>query len=731
MRPDESVPRKRAPAVPAWSLMTTTTPATSFETLNLAAPLMQALTDAGYTTPTPIQAQAIPPVLEGHDLLGLAETGTGKTAAFSLPLLHRLAAVPTKPAPRTCRALILAPTRELAIQIGESIATYGKHMSLTHTVIFGGVGARPQMRAMERGVDIVVATPGRLLDLIDSRHVRLDQVTQLILDEADRMLDMGFIHDVRKIVKMVPRVRQTLMFSATMPNDIAKLAAESLHDPVRVEIAHAGKTVDRIEQRVHHVANSQKRAALVALLQNPDMQRVIVFARTKRGADRVARGLAAANIPAHAIHGNKSQNARQDALEAFRKGRTRVLVATDIAARGIDIDDITHVINYELPNIPESYVHRIGRTARAGATGIAIALCAPDERPYLRDIERLTRQTLTDGGKIEGIEAFANLPEPKHVPRSDDDAPHFKRANARISQGRRNNRAPDAKPEHGTGRPPHDRGEHRGHAGGDRRPQGGDRNRGEGRGEQRGDRPFQAREGRGGDRPPFRGDRPRSDRPFGDRPRSDRGDRPRQDRSDRPEGAGASDSRNGSRERSPEHRGEHRGERRDGGRPQGDRKPFGAKPFGAKPFGDRADRPRGDFKPREDRRSFGERPRFDGERKTTGDAPRPGRRDGDQSRGPSQQRAERPAQGRDGERRPHHAGGGRPFEQRGDRGDRPHGGDRRPSTGFKPGNGGGFKKPWENRDRDNRGSQQRRPERSEGGQSASAAAPATAKPDVA
>ena len=423
--------------------MTNTVSTASFETLNLAAPLMQALAEAGYTVPTPIQAKAIPPVLAGRDLLGLAETGTGKTAAFALPLLHRLAAVPSGPAPRTCRALILAPTRELAIQIGESIATYGKHLELTHTVIFGGVGARPQMRTMERGVDIIVATPGRLLDLIDSRHVRLDQVTHLILDEADRMLDMGFIHDVRKIVKMVPKARQTLMFSATMPNDIAKLAGEALHDPVRVEIAHTGKTVDRITQLVYHMQTSQKRAALPALLQDQAMQRVIVFARTKRGADRVARTLLAANIPAHAIHGNKSQNARQDALEAFRNGRTRVLVATDIAARGIDIDDITHVVNYELPNVPESYVHRIGRTARAGATGIAIALCAPDERPYLRDIERLTRHPLTDAGKVEGIEAFANLPEPKNVPR-DDDAPHFKRGKAKIEHGRRNNRASDA-----------------------------------------------------------------------------------------------------------------------------------------------------------------------------------------------------------------------------------------------------------------------------------------------
>ncbi len=724
--------------------MTNTVSATSFEALNLAAPLMQALAEAGYTTPTPIQAQAIPPVLAGRDLLGLAETGTGKTAAFALPLLHRLAAVPGRPAPRTCRALILAPTRELAIQIGESIAVYGKNLELSHTVIYGGVGSRPQMRAMERGVDIVVATPGRLLDLIDTRHVRLDQVTQLILDEADRMLDMGFIHDVRKIVKLVPKARQTLMFSATMPDDIAKLAGEALHNPVRVEIARAGKTVDRIEQRVHYVTAGQKRAALVALLQDTAMQRVIVFARTKRGADRVSRGLQAANIPSHAIHGNKSQNARQDALEAFRSGRTRVLVATDIAARGIDIDDITHVINYELPNIPESYVHRIGRTARAGATGIAIALCAPDEKPYLRDIERLTRQVIKDGGKVEGIEAFANLPEPKHVPRSEEDAPHFKRGTARIPQGRRHNRLPEAKPE-GAGRPPHDRGERprgeaRGPGGGDRRPHGGGGERREG------GRPFQAREGRGGERPAFRGDRgdrpqgggfrggdrPRSDRPFGDRPRP-HGDGPRRDR---PEGAGASDSRHERRDRPFEARGEQRG------RPQGDRKPFG--PRGGDRGGDRAERPRGDFKPRDNSGSPSERPRWkaDGDRRTaSGDAPRPARREGDRTgapRGDFRERGPRPE--RDGQRRPQHAGGGRPFEQRGDRAnrsDRPQGGERRPfkSGGFGQGSGqgGGFKKPWEDRSgRGERPQGQRSERREDGGaRSASSAAGSTGKPDSA
>jgi ATP-dependent RNA helicase RhlE len=389
----------------------------TFAELGLVEPLMRALSGAGYTVPTPIQAGSIPLLMKGSDLLGLAETGTGKTAAFVLPLLQRLAADPTVAQFKSCRALILAPTRELAVQIGESIAVYGKFLNIRHTVIFGGVGSRPQINAVQRGIDIVVATPGRLLDLVSSRHLSLGAVSFLILDEADRMLDMGFIKDVRKIVKMVPTKRQTLLFSATMPHDIAALAAEILYNPQRVEVARAGKTVDRIEQRVHFVETKQKRTALLALLKDPALSRVIVFTRTKRGADKVTQGLHDAGIPAYAIHGNKSQGARQQALDTFKAGRTRVLVATDIAARGIDIDDITHVINYELPNIPESYVHRIGRTARAGSQGIAIALCAGDERAYLRDIERLTKKPITVGGSIPGIADVP--PEVAYEPRNE------------------------------------------------------------------------------------------------------------------------------------------------------------------------------------------------------------------------------------------------------------------------------------------------------------------------
>ncbi|MFN3744148.1 MAG: DEAD/DEAH box helicase [Hyphomicrobiaceae bacterium] len=370
-----------------------TTP--TFAALGLAEPLLRALSDAEYTIPTPIQARSIPALLDGRDLLGLAETGTGKTAAFVLPLLQRLAAQGGRPQPGAPRALILAPTRELAIQIGESIAAYGRHVRISHTVIFGGVGQRPQVAAIARGVDILVATPGRLLDLIEQHHVRLDQVRTFVLDEADRMLDMGFVRDVRRILKLVPAERHALLFSATMPRDIAQLAGEILRNPLRVEIARAGKTVDRIDQRVMFIPAGAKREALARLLQDPAMRRVIVFTRTKRGADRVCSAIEHIGIGVHAIHGNKSQGQRQAALESFRKGFTRVLVATDIAARGIDIDEITHVINYELPNVPESYVHRIGRTARAGAEGVAIALCAPDEREYLRDIERLTGRGLT------------------------------------------------------------------------------------------------------------------------------------------------------------------------------------------------------------------------------------------------------------------------------------------------------------------------------------------------
>jgi ATP-dependent RNA helicase RhlE len=363
---------------------------TSFSTLGVAEPICRALEAEGYDLPTPIQTRAIPHLLTGRDLLGIAQTGTGKTAAFALPILQRLAANRVRPAPKSARVLVLTPTRELAAQIGDSFRTYGRHLSLKQTVVFGGVGQKPQVDALLRGLDILIATPGRLLDLLNQRHVRLDLVETFVLDEADRMLDMGFIRDVRKIVAVLPKQRQTQLFSATMPADIGRLAGEILRDPVRVEVTPSATTVERVEQRVYYVDAGQKRALLADVLKNPALARVIVFTRTKHGANRVAEQLARSGVAAEAIHGNKSQTARERALEGFRRGRARVLVATDIAARGIDIDGVTHVINFEIPNVPESYVHRIGRTARAGASGTALSFCAQDERAYLRDIERLT-----------------------------------------------------------------------------------------------------------------------------------------------------------------------------------------------------------------------------------------------------------------------------------------------------------------------------------------------------
>jgi len=368
---------------------------TGFAGLGLAEPLLRALAAANYTTPTPIQAQSIPSLLNGRDMLGMAQTGTGKTAAFALPILQRLSEQQEHLGPKMVRALILAPTRELAVQISDSFKTYGRHLRLRQAVILGGVSQGPQVRNLSRGVDILVATPGRLMDLLNQRHLRLDKVSHLVLDEADRMLDMGFIRDVRKIVSAVPARRQSLLFSATMPNEVAKLAAELLHNPERVEVSPQRITVERIEQSVHHVNAADKRMLLENMLADPAMKRVIVFTRTKHRANRVAEQLDKAGISSDAIHGNKSQNARQKALDAFRKGRARVLVATDIAARGIDVSGVTHVINYELPNEPESYIHRIGRTARAGAEGVAISFCDSTERSYLRDIERLTKQRLT------------------------------------------------------------------------------------------------------------------------------------------------------------------------------------------------------------------------------------------------------------------------------------------------------------------------------------------------
>ena len=342
------------------------------------------------------QARAIPPLLRGQDVLGLAQTGTGKTAAFALPILQTLSQAPAV-GPRAIRALVLTPTRELALQIDESFRVYGQHLSLRHKAIFGGVGQQPQVDALQRGLDILVATPGRLLDLMAQGHVRLDRLSVFVLDEADRMLDMGFIHDVKRIVAALPARRQTLLFSATMPAEIAELADSLLADPVRVEATPVSTPVERIDQRLFYVDGSHKRALLAELLKMPSIVRALVFTRTKHGANRVAESLQKIGVGCEAIHGNKSQNARQRALENFRAGRTRVLVATDIAARGIDIDGITHVINFDLPNVPESYVHRIGRTARAGASGCAFSFCAPDERPYLKDIERLIRRAVQIG----------------------------------------------------------------------------------------------------------------------------------------------------------------------------------------------------------------------------------------------------------------------------------------------------------------------------------------------
>ncbi|WP_437291374.1 DEAD/DEAH box helicase [Sorangium sp. So ce406] len=365
-----------------------------FADLKLIEPLLRAIEAEGYTAPTPIQEQAIPPILEGNDVLGCAQTGTGKTAAFALPILQRLAQGGVSAGPRALRVLVLTPTRELAAQIGESFVTYGKNLGLRTAVVFGGVGQRPQMEALRRGVDVLVATPGRLLDLCSQGVSPFGRLDTLVLDEADRMLDMGFIHDIRRVLAMLPERRQTLLFSATMPPDIQKLANSILRRPVRVEVAPVATTAEKIDQRVVFVERSDKRAMLEQVLKDPALRRAIVFTRTKHGANRVVQQLGRARIEAVAIHGNKSQGARERALASFKQGTTSVLVATDIAARGIDIDDISHVINYDLPNIPESYVHRIGRTARAGASGVALSFCDSEERPFLADIERLIQKRL-------------------------------------------------------------------------------------------------------------------------------------------------------------------------------------------------------------------------------------------------------------------------------------------------------------------------------------------------
>ena len=415
----------------------------TFSTLGVAEPILRSLSAANYIEPTPIQVQVIPAALSKRDVLGIAQTGTGKTAAFGLPLLQRLADKCIPAGPNGARALILAPTRELAIQIHEALRTYGRHLSLRHAVVLGGVSQGKQVNVLRRGVDVLVATPGRLLDLIKQKHLRLDSVTSFVIDEADRMFDMGFIRDVRRIVSYLPRNRQSMLFSATMPADVMHLVGEMLHDPVRVNISPKKITTDRIDQRVHFVATQDKRALLLELLGDDAMKRVIVFTRTKHGADKITKLLSKAGHAADAIHGGKSQNTRQRALNGFRKGQARILVATDVAARGIDIDQITHVVNFELPHEAESYVHRIGRTARAGDGGIAIAFCDPSERLLLRGIERLVKQKLTVVGGEDRMPEYKPARKPRegrpngHLPNGKL-APNGKRTpNGKWARGRR------------------------------------------------------------------------------------------------------------------------------------------------------------------------------------------------------------------------------------------------------------------------------------------------------
>ncbi|ACT96293.1 DEAD/DEAH box helicase [Dyadobacter fermentans] len=367
----------------------------TFQDLKLIEPIKKALQEEGYTTPTPIQSKAIPVILETKDLLGCAQTGTGKTAAFAIPMLQLLHENPVGKFERSrIRALILTPTRELAIQIGESFAAYGRYTRVRHTVIFGGVGQKPQTDALAKGVDVLIATPGRLLDLINQGFIKLNQLEFFVLDEADRMLDMGFVHDVKKVIKLLPGKRQSLFFSATMPPAIVTLAGTILRNPVKVEVTPVSSTADTIRQSVFFVDKSNKNSLLLHILQDESIATALVFTRTKHGADKVVKVLRKAGVTSEAIHGNKSQTARQNALKNFKNQTTRVLVATDIAARGIDVDDLTHVINYEIPNIPETYVHRIGRTGRAGAKGIALSFCDKEEKPYLKDIHKLIAKNI-------------------------------------------------------------------------------------------------------------------------------------------------------------------------------------------------------------------------------------------------------------------------------------------------------------------------------------------------
>jgi len=414
----------------------------SFHDFGLAEPIRRALTEEKYATPTPIQAQTIPVVLSRRDVIGIAQTGTGKTAAFAVPILHHLFTNRRRAGHKACRVLVLSPTRELSGQILDSFRAYGRHVRTSGALVIGGVSMGAQVRAVQNGVDVLVATPGRLLDLVTSNALRLGEVEFLVLDEADRMLDMGFIHDIRKIVAKLPARRQTLLFSATMPRAIAALADQILRDPAKVAVTPVASTVERVEQRIIRVDRAAKSAVLAEILQRESIGRVLVFTRTKHGADKVVRGLAKAGISAHAIHGNKSQNQRERVLAAFRKGEVLTLIATDIAARGIDVDGISHVVNFDLPNVPETYVHRIGRTARAGAAGVAISLCDSEEAAYLRDIEKLIRMSIPATDR----RAFPRQAQPS-MSRSHTSRPPAHAAAKRRQQGRGN--APREQDRHG------------------------------------------------------------------------------------------------------------------------------------------------------------------------------------------------------------------------------------------------------------------------------------------
>jgi ATP-dependent RNA helicase RhlE len=411
----------------------------SFEQLGLAEPILRAVATEGYALPTPIQSLAIPHVLAGRDLLGCAQTGTGKTAAFALPILHKLHQSPRQATPRCPQVLVLSPTRELAAQIGQSFADYGRHLPVRHTVVFGGVGIMPQTKALARGTHIVVATPGRLLDLLNQGYVRLDQLHTFVLDEADRMLDMGFLPDLKRIIARLPKARQSLFFSATMPPNIADLAATLLNNPAQVKVTPPSTVVAKIEQRVLLVDRSKKQALLQQLLRGENYDRVLIFTRTKRGADKVAVGLSREGVAADAIHGNKSQSARERTLGRFRSGKLRVLVATDLASRGIDVDGVSHVINYDIPDEPESYVHRIGRTGRAGAAGVALSLCDAAERSAWRAIERLVRQAIDVQQNHPFQASNKPVPAPKsqsHNHRHQGGRPHSHRPSKRPFGGR-------------------------------------------------------------------------------------------------------------------------------------------------------------------------------------------------------------------------------------------------------------------------------------------------------